>query len=118
MRRGILTLAIASLVVWMVAGSPTSAQPSSPGGARGGGEAPAPEGPAGTRGVDTGGEGEGGNRTTPGGGGAEGNAPGERSTGPGVGGAVVVLALLAIAGLVAVLFIRRRSRRAEEQLQA
>ncbi|MDQ4130499.1 MAG: hypothetical protein M3133_05850 [Actinomycetota bacterium] len=117
MRKSIATLVSAPLVVLLMTVSPTSAQPSSPGGQPGAEEAPAPEGPSVTRGVNTGGEDEGGNRTTPGGAGAEGNAPGDRSTGPSLGGGLALLAVLAVAGLGAVMLIRRRSRRAEEQLQ-
>ncbi len=117
MRRRVLTLALAPLVVWMMTVSPTSAQPSSPSGRQPGVEAPAPEGPSQTAGVNSGAEDEGGNRTSSGGGGAEGTAPGDRSTGASVGNAVAALAVLAVAGLGAFLLIRRRSQRAEEQLQ-
>ena len=117
MRKTVTLLLLAPLLVGAFAYSSASAQPSSPSGRQGNEEAPAPEGPSQTAGVSTGGEDEGGNRTTPGGAGAEGTAPGDRNTGASAGRMLALVGLLALACLAAFLVIRRRSRRADERLE-
>lgn len=119
MRRTLVALALAPLLLSAFGLSPAHAQPSSPAGQEpsGSDQAPPEGGPAGG-GVNSGGEDEGGNRTSPGGAGATGTTPGDRSTGTSLGKALGFLALLAAVCLVAVLVIRRRSRPAEERLRA
>ncbi len=117
MRKGLAVLVLTPLVVSALALSPVSAQPSSPSGQQGNEEAPAPEGPSQTAGVNSGAEDEGGNRTTPGGAGAEGTAPGDRSTGTSAPRTLAILGLVALACFAAFLVIRRRSRRADRQLR-
>ena len=119
MRSSLAFLVLTPLVVVAFALAPgASAQPSSPGGQQGNEEAPAPEGPSQSAGINTGAEDEGGNRTTPGGAGAEGTAPGDRSTGTSAPRTLALLGALALACLAAFVVIRRRSRRADERLEA
>ncbi len=118
MRKIFTFLVFAPLLVGAFGLSAASAQPSSPSGRQGNEEAPPQEGPSQTAGVNTGGEDEGGNRTTPGGAGAEGTAPGDRNTGASVPTMLAFFGLLALACLAAFLVIRRRSRLADARLEA
>ena len=119
MRRTLVALAIAPLLLSAFGLSPADAQSGSSGAEQpsGSDQAPPQGGPAGG-GVNSGGEDEGGNRTSPGGAGATGTTPGDRSTGTSLGKALGFLAVLAAVCLAAVLVIRRRSRPAEERLRA
>lgn len=119
MRRTLVALAVTPLLLFAFGMSPANAQTGSPGGEQpsGADQAPPQGGPAGG-GVNSGGEDEGGNRTSPGGAGATGTTPGDRSTGTDLGKALGFIAVLALVCLAAFLLIRRRGRPAEERLQA
>ena len=121
--RARLALFTAMTLLWMLLGiaGPVQGQTNSPSGGQGTGQAPTQGAPNADTGPNVGGDGQAGNRTTPGGGGATGggsSGAGDTDTGGG-GNAGVIIGVVGILAVIAVgLSIATRHRRVMEDAGA